>query len=376
MPIPDVLRSLLTATGPSGYETAPARAFADAAAAFAEVTTDVMGSVWARVPGTGGGPTLAIVGHIDEIGLIVTHIEDTGFLRFIGVGGWDPQILIGQRVEVSTKDGPIPGVIGKKPIHVLSPEDRKKVPDLKELHLDIGAKDGDEARGMVRAGDVAVIAGDPMELPHGRAVSRSMDNRLGCYVAYEAARLVAEAGGAPGDVVAVAAVQEETTFGGSTTTAYSLRPDVALVVDVTHATDAPGVDATEIGATRSGRARSSSAARTSTRRSSRPGRGGRGGVDPLHDPGLGPAHGHRPRRLPRQPRGHPERRPRPAAALHALPGRDGRPRRHRAGRAARRGLRAAPGGRDDVRALALDALDRRQLDHAPRPVLAAVARTA
>ena len=248
MPIPDVLRSLLTATGPSGYETAPARAFAEAASAFAEVTTDVMGSVWARVPGTGGGPTLAIVGHIDEIGLIVTHIEDTGFLRFIGVGGWDPQILIGQRVEVSTKDGPIPGVIGKKPIHVLSPEDRKKVPDLKELHLDIGAKDGDEARAMVRAGDVAVIAGDPMELPHGRAVSRSMDNRLGCYVAYEAARLVAEAGGAPGDVVAVAAVQEETTFGGSTTTAYSLRPDVALVVDVTHATDAPGVDATEIGA--------------------------------------------------------------------------------------------------------------------------------
>jgi putative aminopeptidase FrvX len=248
MPIPAVLRSLLTATGPSGYETAPARAFAEAASAFAEVTTDVMGSVWARVPGTGGGPTLAIVGHIDEIGLIVTHIEDTGFLRFVGVGGWDPQILIGQRVEVSTKDGPIPGVIGKKPIHVLSPEDRKKVPELKELHLDIGAKDGDEARTMVRAGDVAVIAGDPMELPHGRAVSRSMDNRLGCYVAYEAARLVAEAGGAPGDVVAVAAVQEETTFGGSTTTAYSLRPDVALVVDVTHATDAPGVDPTEIGA--------------------------------------------------------------------------------------------------------------------------------
>jgi putative aminopeptidase FrvX len=99
----------------------------------------------------------------------------------------------------------------------------------------------------VRVGDVAVIAGEPLELPNGRVVSRSMDNRLGCYVAYEAARLVAEAGGAAGDIVAVAAVQEETTFGGASTTAYTLRPDVAIVVDVTHATDAPGIDANELG---------------------------------------------------------------------------------------------------------------------------------
>src|SRR5512134_840038 len=236
MPIPPVLRSLLTATGPSGYETAPARVFADAASAFAEVTTDVMGSVRARVPGTGGGPSMAIVGHVDEIGLIVTHIEDSGFLRFVGVGGWDPPILVGQRVAVATRDGVVPGVVGKKPIHLLTPDDRKKGVELKELHIDIGAKDAAEARSRVREGDVAVIAGEPIELPNGRAVARSMDNRLGCYVAYEAARLVAEGGGAPGDVVAVAAVQEETTFGGATTTAYDLRPDVAIVVDVTHAT--------------------------------------------------------------------------------------------------------------------------------------------
>jgi putative aminopeptidase FrvX len=248
MPIPPVLRSLLTATGPSGYETAPARAFAEAAASFAEVTTDVMGSVWARVPGSGDGPSVAVVGHSDEIGLIVTHIDDNGFLRFVGVGGWDPQILVGQRVELVTKDGVIPGVIGKKPIHLLSADDRKKVAELKELHIDIGAKDGEEARAKVRAGDVAVIAGEPLELAGDLAVSRSMDNRLGCYVAYEAARLVADAGGAAGDVVAVAAVQEETTFGGSTTTAYALRPDVAIVVDVTHATDAPGIDVNELGA--------------------------------------------------------------------------------------------------------------------------------
>jgi putative aminopeptidase FrvX len=248
MSIPPVLRSLLTAHGPSGYETAPAAVFRDAASAFAEVVTDVMGSVWARVPGTAGGPTLAIVGHIDEIGLIVSHIDDDGFLRFRGVGGWDPQILVGQRVVLGTREGAVPGVVGKKPIHLLKEEERKKVARVEELHIDIGAKDGEEARDLVRVGDVAVIDGEPFELPNGRAVSRSMDNRLGCYVAYEAARLVSEAGGAPGDVVAVAAVQEETTFGGATTTAYALRPDVAIIVDVTHATDAPGVDVAEIGA--------------------------------------------------------------------------------------------------------------------------------
>ena len=247
MPIPPVLRSLLTATGPSGYETAPASVWRDAASAFGEVSADVMGSSWARVKGTAGGPTLAIVGHIDEIGLIVTHIDDDGFLRFTGVGGWDPQILVGQRVELTTQDGVVPGVIGKKPIHLLKDEERKKVAELKELHIDIGARDGEEARRLVRIGDVAVISGEPLELPNDRAVSRSMDNRLGCYVAYEAARLVAEAGGAPGDVVAVAAVQEETTFGGSATTAYSLRPDLAIIVDVTHATDAPGIDVNELG---------------------------------------------------------------------------------------------------------------------------------
>ena len=247
MPIPPVLRALLTAHGPSGYESGPATVFAQATSAFGDVTTDVMGSVWARVAGRSGGPTLAVVGHIDEIGLIVTHVEDEGFLRFAGVGGWDPQILVGQRVELATRQGAVPGVIGKKPIHLLRDEERKKVAELRDLHIDIGAAGGDEARSLVRVGDVAVLAGDPIELPNGRAVSRSMDNRLGCFVAYEAARLVADAGGAPGDVVAVAVVQEETTMSGAGTTAYALSPDLAVVVDVTHATDAPGVPTSELG---------------------------------------------------------------------------------------------------------------------------------
>jgi endoglucanase len=107
--------------------------------------------------------------------------------------------------------------------------------------------DGDEARAMVRIGDVAVIAAEPVELPNRRLVSRSLDNRIGCYVALEAARRVAQEGGAPGEVAAVAVAQEETTFGGSRTTAYSLQPGAAIVVDVTHATDAPGIDPKELG---------------------------------------------------------------------------------------------------------------------------------
>ena len=163
------------------------------------------------------------------------------------MGGWDPQILIGQRIVLETKEGPVAGVVGKKPIHLLKPDDRKKVPEMRELHIDVGAADGDEARSLVRIGDVAVIDGEPVELRSGRVISRSMDNRLGCFVAFEAARLVAEAGGAPGDVIAVAAVQEETGLNGARTVAHHLRPGLAIAVDVTHATDAPGVDEAEIG---------------------------------------------------------------------------------------------------------------------------------
>ena len=249
MPLPDVLAKLLTAAGPSGYESAPAAVFVDAARAFTDdVSVDIMGSAVARVAGTApGAPFLAVVGHIDEIGLIVTHIDDNGFLRFIGVGGWDPQILIGQRIELLTRSGPLPGVLGRKAIHLLREEDRKKVPELRDLHMDIGAKDGDDARERVRIGDVAVIAAEPRELLNERVISRSMDNRLGTFIALEAARIVAEAGGAPGDVAACGVVQEEITFGGARTSAYSLRPDVAIVVDVTHETSSPGVDVNEIG---------------------------------------------------------------------------------------------------------------------------------
>jgi endoglucanase len=238
-----LLEGLLTSPGPSGHEGQPARVWRDACAVFAqEVGVDHVGSSFARVAGTGGGPTLAIVGHIDEIGLHVSHIDDNGFLRFGQVGGWDPIVLVGQRVVLQTRDGAVPGVIGRKPIHLLKDEDRKKVPELRDLHIDIGAADGDEARARVRIGDVAVIDAAPLLYPHDRVVSRSLDNRVGCYVAAEAARLVAESGGAPGDVLAMAVAQEETSFAGARTSAFAHEPDLAVVVDLTFATDQPGIE--------------------------------------------------------------------------------------------------------------------------------------
>jgi endoglucanase len=246
-----VLAELLAARGPSGYESAPAEVWLAAASSFAEVSTDVVGSPLALVPAKHGydasARRLLVMGHIDEIGLIVTHIDDDGYLWFRAVGGWDTQILIGQRLALDTLDGPITGVVGKKPIHLLRDEDRKKVPEIRDLHIDIGARDGEQARERVRIGDVAVIDAEPLELPNGRLTSRALDNRLGSFVALEAARLVAQAGGAQWEVAAVAAAQEEITFGGSRTSAFALEPDAAIVVDVTHATDAPGIDVKEAG---------------------------------------------------------------------------------------------------------------------------------
>jgi putative aminopeptidase FrvX len=245
---PDLLQRLLTAPGPPGHEAAPAAIWREAADEFAdEVTLDRMGNSVARVNGSGDHPLLAVVGHVDEIALLVSHISDKGFLHVVGSGGWDPQVLVAQRVEVLTRSGPVRGVIGRKPIHVLEGEERKKAVELKGLHVDIGARDADEARSLVREGDPIVITAEPVELRGDRVISRSLDNRLGIYVALEVARRVSEAGGGVGPVAGVAAVQEEIGAHGARAMAFGLEPDLAVVVDVTHATDAPGVDPGELG---------------------------------------------------------------------------------------------------------------------------------
>jgi endoglucanase len=178
---------------------------------------------------------------------MITHIEENGLLRFTGIGGWDSQVLVGQRIRLLAEDGDLYGVIGKKAIHVMEPDERKKVSEIKSLWIDIGAEDGDEAKGMVRVGDVGVIDQDLVELPNGRLASRSVDNRMGAFVVLEALRLLSEEEDLGAEVVAVACVQEETGLYGARGAAFGLDPDAAIAVDVTHATDTPGVSKNEHG---------------------------------------------------------------------------------------------------------------------------------
>jgi putative aminopeptidase FrvX len=239
------LRRLLDAPGPSGYESAPAQVWRDEAATFAdEVTHDVVGSSFARVNSrqdATDAPKVLLAGHIDEIGFVITHIDKEGFLWFAPLGGWDDQVVVGQRLRIAGRDGDVIGVIGKKAAHLLKEDDRRRPTRLDEMWIDIGADDYDDAARRVAIGDAAVIDSQFVELSGDICVSRSMDNRVGAFVALEAARLVAVDRGAV-DVYAVATAQEEITFGGAYTASFSVAPMVAIAIDVTHATDYPGAD--------------------------------------------------------------------------------------------------------------------------------------
>ena len=246
MAAPDLLTALLSASGPSGHEEEPARIWREAASSFAEVTSDTMGSSFARIRAGHGAPTLALVGHIDEIGIAITNIEESGLLSFTTIGGISPEMLMGQRFEILTRGGRIPAAISRKRIQPEALRDRPR-PELSDLHADIGAKDRAEAESLVRVGDPGVWVGPPVELPNGRLLSKSLDNRLGAFIALEAARRIGESGDAQVDVVAVAAVQEEIGLYGARTAAYGLDPQVAIAIDVTPATDYPGGDVRRAG---------------------------------------------------------------------------------------------------------------------------------
>jgi len=239
------LRRLLDAPGPSGYESAPALVWREEAEAFAdEVTHDVVGSSFARVKPKNeatDAPKVLLAGHIDEIGFVVTHIDKEGYLWISPLGGWDDQVVVGQRLRVAGRKGDVIGVIGKKAAHLLKEDDRRRPTRLDEMWIDIGAHDFDDAARRVDIGDAAVIDSQFIELSGDICVSRSMDNRVGAFVALEAARLVA-ADRAAVDVYAVATAQEEITFGGAYTASFSVAPMVAIAIDVTHATDYPGAD--------------------------------------------------------------------------------------------------------------------------------------
>lgn len=243
----DFLKKLLSTPGPSGYEGAAAGVWRAEAETFAsEVRGDRMGNSFATL-NPGGSPRVMLAGHVDEIGLMITHVDDAGLLRFTGVGGWDSQVLVGQRVRIQTQGGEVRGVIGKKAIHVMEAEERKKVSEIKSLWIDVGAKDGEEAKSMVRVGDVAVLDHEVLELPNGRIASRALDNRMGAFVVLEALRLLSEKESFDAEVVAVASVQEEIGLYGARGAAFGLDPDAAIAVDVTHATDTPGVSKDEHG---------------------------------------------------------------------------------------------------------------------------------
>jgi len=241
------LKRLLDTPGPSGFESAPAKLWRGEAATFADVSNDVAGNSTAVV-NAGGSPTIMLAGHIDEIGVIVSYIDDDGFL-FIGpIGGWDPQVLVGQRIRILGKGGDVFGVIGKKPIHVMKPDDRKKASEITDLWIDIGATSREDAERLVTVGDAGVIDSRTIELPNDRIASRSIDDRIGAFIVLEALRRYASQPGAA-RVVAVATTQEEIAYqgGGARVSATRVGPQMAIAVDVTHATDYPGAEKKEYG---------------------------------------------------------------------------------------------------------------------------------
>ncbi len=236
----EFLKHLLSTPGPSTQEAAPARVWREEASTFAdEVHADVRGNSFALL--NGGAPRVLLAGHIDEIGLIITHIDDDGFLYFTGVGGWDAQVLVGQRIRLLGKQSDVIGVIGKKAIHLIKPDEREKASKLEDLWIDIGVRNRADALALVRVGTVGVIDATFYELPNNRIVSRSIDNRIGAYTVLETLRLLAK-DRPTATVAAVATTQEEISFAGAQTAAFSFEPHVAIAVDVTHATDYPNSD--------------------------------------------------------------------------------------------------------------------------------------
>lgn len=237
------LKRLLDTPGPSGYERDAAQVWRSEAQSFAaDVSGDVHGNSMAVV-NPGGSPTIMLAGHIDEIGVIVTYIDDDGFVHIGPIGGWDPQVLVAQRIRFQGRGGEVVGAIGKKPIHLMKPDEREKASKITDLWVDIGASSRAQAEALLSIGDAGVIDQRTLDFPNDRIVSRSIDDRIGAFVVLEALRRYAAD---PGEarVVAVATTQEEIAYrgGGALVGAERVDPAMAIVVDVTFATDHPGLE--------------------------------------------------------------------------------------------------------------------------------------
>ena len=239
-------QQVLETPSPSGYEEPVQRIVREYAGKFAdEVRTDLHGNVIACV-NPGAPLRVMFAGHCDQIGLLVTFINDQGFIYTNTIGGWDPQQLIGQRMTIYTADGPVPAVISRKPIHLLDEEERKQVVKLKDMWLDVGAKNREEAAALVRVGDPVVLELGYQEMRNGLANSPGMDNKTGLWVCIEAARR-AKAKKLNVAVYAVSTVQEEIGLRGAHTSAHGVDPHVGVAVDVTFSTDCPTIDKNQEG---------------------------------------------------------------------------------------------------------------------------------
>lgn len=239
----DFLRNLVAAPSPSGYEQPAQRIVRSYIEPFAEVTTDVMGNVYGRIPGPEGGKRVMIVGHTDEIGFMVRYIDDKGFIFFAPIGGVDAHLVPGQRVTVQTASGGIPGVVGKKPIHLMETKDRETVVKIESQYIDIGSSGREETEKLVRVGDPVVFSATLETLRGSRVTARGFDDKAGVFVVAEVLRRVAESSSPlPVELVGVSSVQEEIGLRGGTTSSYAVNPDVGICVEVDFATDQPDVD--------------------------------------------------------------------------------------------------------------------------------------
>ena len=237
---------LLETPSPSGYEQPVQRLVRDYLAGVADaVVTDSHGNVIASrraAAGVAAPQRMLLAGHCDQIGLIVQYVDADGFISVQPIGGWDPIQLVGARVVVWTASGPVNGVMSRKPIHLLTEEERKVVPKMKDLWIDIGAGDRADAESVVRVGDPVTFELRFQELRRNLACAVAMDDKVGLWVVVEAFRRAVAAGPLPCDLFVASTVQEEIGLRGAQTSAYGVDPHVAIAVDVTHATDCPTID--------------------------------------------------------------------------------------------------------------------------------------
>ena len=248
------LKKLADAPSPSGYEQPAQRVWrAYVSPHVDEVSSDVMGNTWGVVRGP-DRPRVMLAGHVDEIGLMVQYIDDEGFLYFAAIGGVDPHLLPGQRVRVHGRTGSVLGVIGRKPIHLLEDDERKRVAKFKDLCIDLGSKDRAQTEELVAVGDPVTINVELERLLGDQITARGLDDKMGSMVVAEVLRRLSSRKSELGcTVYGVSTVQEEIGLRGAKASAYGIDPDVGICVEVTFATDHPGADKKSIGDVRVGK---------------------------------------------------------------------------------------------------------------------------